>query len=223
MENGDAFGVASSPLILQRKLFKQRRLMSHPHALLRSVLFLVSVLAFTSNTILAQGANGLFGPPTLYSSGAFLPYSVTVGDFNGDGKLDLAVANRCGSPCARGIVSVLLGNGDGTFQAAVSYDSGANLPTWVTAGDFNGDGKLDLAVANNCANGNTCPNGVVGILLGNGDGTFQAAVPYYSGGNLAYSVTVGDFNGDGKLDLAVANNCSFQCPNGSVSALLGNG
>ena len=71
------------------------------------------------------------------------PFSVATADFNGDGKLDMAVTNGGSNK-----ISILLGNGDGTFQAAVNYPAGTN-PTSVTVGDFNGDGKLDLAVANN--------------------------------------------------------------------------
>src|SRR4029453_2337977 len=109
-------------------------------------------------------------------------------------------------------VSILLGNGDGTFNAAVDYATGS-VPLWFTTGDFNGDGKLDLAVADfGNFNGKK-----VSILLGNGDGTFQPHVDYTTGG-LPRSVTTGDFNGDGKLDLALAN----QADN-TVSILLGNG
>jgi len=122
---------------------------------------------------------------------------VTSGDFNGDGKLDLVAANGSWDTFApEGSVSVLLGNGDGTFQAAVNYDVGF-LPLSVMSGDFNGDGKLDLAVANQKSNS-------VSVLLGNGDGTFRVAVSY-SAGTAPASVTSGDFNGDGKLDLVTAN------------------
>ena len=140
-----------------------------------------------SSSLIALNAPSAFGAGTT-------PYSVAVGDFNGDGKLDLAVANE-GSDN----VSILLGNGDGTFQAAVDYGAGTD-PDSVAVGDFNGDGKLDLVVANDDSNN-------VSILLGNGDGTFQAAVNY--GVSAPSSVAVGDFNGDGKLDLAVAN-CAQQ-------------
>ena len=132
------------------------------------------------------------------------PRAVTTGDFNGDGKLDLAVANLSDNS-----VSVLLGKGDGTFQAAVDYTAGS-APTFVAVGDFNGDGKPDLAVANN-------HDGNVSVLLGDGDGTFQAAVSYGAGSYPA-SVAVGDFNGDGKPDLAVANS-----DDNNVSVLLGRG
>ncbi len=130
------------------------------------------------------------------------PDSVAVGDYNRDGKLDLAVAKGGSNG-----VSILLGNGDGTFQTAVNYS--VNNPQSVAVGDFNGDGKLDLAVAKGGSNG-------VSILLGNGDGTFQTAVNYSV--NNPQSVAVGDFNGDGKLDLAVSNSAS-----NTVSILLGNG
>src|SRR6516164_340033 len=121
------------------------------------------------------------------------PQSVAVGDFNGDGKPDLAVVNSYSNN-----VSVLLGNGDGTFQPAVSYGTGSGTgPAFVAVGDFNHDGKLDLAVANSNSSN-------VSVLLGNGDGTFQTAVNYDVGG-APTSIAVGDFNHDGKLDLAVAN------------------
>jgi len=135
---------------------------------------------------------------------ASVSYSVAVGDFNGDGKLDLAVADYNTSA-----MGVLLGNGDGTFQAQIGYATGT-FPHGVAVGDFNGDGKLDLAVANSGSNN-------VSVLLGNGDGTFQPAVNY-STGSAPGSVAVADLNGDGKLDLAVANN-----GRNDVSVLLGNG
>jgi len=87
------------------------------------------------------------------------------GDFNGDGKLDVAVVVERVSE-----ISILLGNGDGTLQPHQDFVVGAN-PLGLAAGDFNGDGKLDLVVAN--ANDST-----VSVLLGNGDGTFQNKVDY---------------------------------------------
>ena len=133
------------------------------------------------------------------------PDSVAVGDFNGDGKLDLAVANSGSND-----VSVLLGNGDGTFQTALHSSVGVS-PVSVAVGDFNGDGKLDLVVVNNGSND-------VSVLLGNGDGTFQTALYSPLVGVNPVSVAVGDFNGDGKLDLVVVNSFS-----NNVSVLLGNG
>ena len=174
-----------------------------------------------------------FAAAVVYGSGGFNTASVAVADLNGDGKLDLVVANGyvtlSGGYCfpADGAVGVLLGNGDGTFQTVRTYDSGGYLALSVAVGDVNGDGKPDLVVANQCVSASNCNNGTVGVLLGNGDGTFQAPVSYDSGGAAAESVTVADVNGDGKSDLLVANICpSLNCESttaGVVGVLLGNG
>jgi hypothetical protein len=113
------------------------------------------------------------------------PDAVAVGDFNGDGKLDVAVTNL-----VDGTVSILLGNGDGTFQAAQSYAVGLN-PSSVALGDLNGDGSVDLAVANN---GGPLVPGTVSILLGNGNGTFKAAVAYQPGLVNFVNFETGDFS-----------------------------
>ena len=155
------------------------------------------------NVLLGNG-NGTFQNQVTYATGNN-PLSVAVGDFNGDGKLDLVVANY-DAFTSTNTVSVLLGNGDGTFQNQVTYATTAESIS-VAVGDFNGDGKPDLAVA----------SGAVNVLLGNGDGTFQNQVTY-STGDSAYSVVVADFDGDGKLDLAVANG-----DDNTVSVLRGNG
>jgi hypothetical protein len=147
--------------------------------------------------------NGSFQNAVNFNTGQF-PLSVAVGDLNGDGKPDLAVANS-----QNGTVSVLLGNGNGTFQNAVNFPTGLS-PTSVAVADVNGDGKQDLAVANSGSNS-------VSVLLGNGNGSFAPAVNF-STGLAPLAVAVADLNGDDKPDLVVAND------NGnSVSVLLGNG
>ena len=128
-----------------------------------------------------------------------------VGDFNGDGKVDLAVTNATDNK-----VSILLGNGDGTFQPQATYDVGGQ-PGPIAVGDFNGDGKLDLAVGN--LTGQT-----ISVLIGNGDGTFQPQVTYSTSGVMPISIAVGDFNGDGKLDIVIAD-----YPYSTVQIMIGNG
>jgi hypothetical protein len=128
-----------------------------------------------------------FAPAVNYPTGIY-PVGVAVGDFNQDGIPDLVVANS-----GAGTVSILLGNGDGTFRPSREYGAGVDTLS-VAVGDFNGDGKPDLVVAN---------NGGFGVLLGNGDGTFMPVVEYNMGVALGF-VAVADFNGDGKLDLVVA-------------------
>jgi hypothetical protein len=146
--------------------------------------------------------NGTFQSPVTYPVGH--PGALVLGDFRGNGKLDIAVLQ----PVA-GKVAILLGNGDGTFGSEVGYSTGMN-PVALAAADVNGDGHLDLVVVN--FNSNT-----VSVLLGNGDGTFQAHLDYATGVK-PVSVAVADFNRDGKLDLAVANN-----NDNTVSILLNNG
>src|SRR5262249_39549185 len=142
---------------------------------------------------------GTFRPPVRYAV-ARIPVGLVAGDFNGDGRTDLAVADAGAVDSnfnlipGTGSVSVLLSNGDGTFQAPVSEAAGPS-PGGLVAGDFNGDGRTDLAVAN--AGDNT-----VSVLLGNGDGTFRPPVRSGSGPTLAV-LGAGDVNGDGRTDLAV--------------------
>jgi hypothetical protein len=123
------------------------------------------------------------------------PLAVAVGDFNSDGKHDIVVANT-----ASDTVTILLGNGEGNFIEALGSPVGAGtLPRSVVVGDFNGDGKQDLAAVNHIGSTAT-------VLLGDGSGRFIPAIGSPFGtGITPYSTAVGDFNGDGKQDLAVAN------------------
>ena len=107
------------------------------------------------------------------------------------------------------------------FLPAVAYDPGGDATIFVAVADVNDDGKLDLVVANTCTD-SLC-NSSVGVLLGNGDGTFQPPVTDRSGGQLAMGVATADVNGDGKLDLVVAHNCGLPYCSGDLGLLLGNG
>jgi hypothetical protein len=159
-------------------------------------------------SILLGNGDGTFKPQVGYS--CFLTCNdVVVGDFNRDGKLDLAVDSYDGgTDGAYGLV-ILLGNGDGTFQAPVGYPA-PTRPQYLVAGDFNGDGILDIATT--VAFGDT-----LAVFLGNGDGSFKPYVEYVTGYE-PQGITTADFNGDGKLDLVTGNTGSE-----NVSVLLGNG
>jgi len=183
----------------------------------RCVACLVGVLLLACALSDSAEATVGFKSAVTYPVGT-VPSAVAVGDFNGDGKPDLAVANA-GNPVAgdEGNVSILLGNGDGTFQTSLNVAAGKN-PFSIALGDFNGDGRLDVVVANNGMNpAGGWLAGTVSVLLGNGDGTFQKHVDYATGTG-PVSVAVGDFNGDHVLDLAVAAHADHV-----VSVLLGNG
>jgi len=141
-------------------------------------------------SILLGDGTGHFSAARSFAAGGY-PISVAVGDFNGDGRQDLAVANSASDD-----VSILLGDGTGSFSIAPKVDAGFD-PYSVAVGDFNSDGRQDLAVANDLSNN-------VSIFLGDGAGHFSAAVNFGTG-TLSTAVAVGDFNGDGRQDLAVSN------------------
>ncbi|MCY2953138.1 MAG: VCBS repeat-containing protein, partial [Planctomycetota bacterium] len=155
-------------------------------------------------------ADPSFVPMQEFATGAS-PISVAVADLNGDHKPDLVVANHTGNT-----VSVLLGNGDGTFMGQTTLAVGKD-PESVAIADLNGDAKPDIVVPNSLDDN-------VGVLLGNGDGTFQTQRTFAVGhtpGSFGYSpnsVAVGDMNRDGHLDLVTSNYMDD-----SVSVLLGNG
>ena len=156
-------------------------------------------------SILLGNGDGTFSAGAVLSVGTD-PDALAAADFNNDSRLDLAVANAGSNN-----VTILLGNGDGTFSAGALLSAGTK-PAALVAGDFTNNGDLDLAVANAGSNN-------VSVFLGAGDGTFTAAAgsPVAVGTN-PVAIAQGDFNRDGKLDLAVANNQA-----GTISILLGDG
>ncbi|HUE51960.1 MAG TPA: FG-GAP-like repeat-containing protein [Terriglobales bacterium] len=162
--------------------------------------------------VLLGNGDATFQTAVTYGTGGVGADSVKVADVNSDGKPDLLVANLDSST-----VGVLLGSGDGTFQTAVTYGSGGYFAESIAVADVNGDGKLDVLVANSCGDTACSLPGTVGVMLGNGDGTFQAAVPYSSGGQQPRGIAVADVNRDGRRDLVVT---TF---NNNVLVLLGNG
>jgi hypothetical protein len=165
----------------------------------------VAVAAVDLQVFLGNG-DGTFGLPTNYLAGSGAIF-VTSADLNNNGKLDLVVADLNG-------LYVLMGNGDGTFQTPLLYTT-ACIPIFAATGDFNNDKKLDLLVTYSSGD---CP--YVSIFLANGDGTFQQTpintTPLYS----PSATGIADFNRDGKLDLAVAEQFGTIS---QVEILLGDG
>ena len=155
-----------------------------------------------------NGSGGFSIPGALIcDSGGTYPTTAASGDFNRDGKLDLAVANSFSNS-----VRILVGDGKGGFTATTSLSLGSNRPRFVITADFNGDGKLDLAV-------NVNGTGFVNIYLGDGQAGFSAGQVCATGGSSATGLTTADFNADGNLDLAVTNSDSSN----TVAILVGNG
>ena len=169
--------------------------------------FLDLAVATGNNTISILLGNGTGKFPThVQYAVPGNPVAIIAGDFNGDGKMDLATVDQFQSQ-----ISVLLGNGDGTFQGHKEYATATSgKPVALATADLNGDGKLDIVVADS-------GTGQISVLLGNGDGTFQTHQET-TVGTAPYGVAIGDFNGDGKLDVVTANN-----GDNTVSILLGNG
>jgi len=159
---------------------------------------LVAADSPTSVSVLLGNGDGTFQPPVSYPAGTS-PGFIRLGDFNGDGQGDAAIANP-----STDSITILMGNGGGTFKPPVNYAVG-NGPSCITLGDFNGDGIVDLAVA--------ATDGIY-FLAGNGDGTFKNAVLV---GPPSSQLVALDFNGDGKVDLLTAN------VTGGISLYSGNG
>src|SRR5579859_2853519 len=165
-----------------------------------------------TGTVRALPTPATFASGTPVTVGA-QPSAVAVGDFNGDGKLDLAVANHGSNS-----ITILLGNGSGMFTTASgSPITGGMLssPISIAVADFNQDGKMDLAVANS-------GNSSITILLGHGDGTFTAGTPIILASPVL-AVAAADFDGDGNQDLAVTINPASSPTQNNVAILLGDG
>ena len=144
-----------------------------------------------------------------------LPNSVVVGDFNKDGKPDIATSNGASSN-----VSILLGNGTGSFGTAANFNAGI-YPVSLALGDFNSDGNLDIAAP--WSSGGEFPSNRVAILLGNGTGSFGTPTFFNMGVYSPTSVAVGDFNGDSKPDLVTDSHlwqCILSCLWGRVRVAL---
>lgn len=172
---------------------------------------LVTFAPSTSIYVLLGNGDGTFRAAVATNIGTVFSSPIAV-DINGDAKADILGISG-------GQLFVFLGKGDGTFAPGLTYP-GYNTGSVMTVGDFNGDGKPDVAQAVGAA-GNV--SGIVAVFLGNGDGTFQAAITS-PGVDFPSAIEAGDLNGDGKMDLVVSNN-SF-IPNGSSPqsfTLLGNG
>ena len=140
--------------------------------------------------------DGTFSDIITYSTGSYsCPVSVVVGDFNNDGRLDVAVANS-----GTDNIGVLFGNGNGTFSSQTTFSTGSgSQPYSLAIGDFNNDNQLDIAIANYGSNN-------FGVLLGCVNGTFFSQLTYLTGdGSQPFSIAVGDFNNDSRLDIIVAN------------------
>jgi hypothetical protein len=163
-----------------------------------------------SLSVLINNGDGTLQPAVLYSTSAISPLaSFAVGDFNGDGALDIVVPD-----VDEGRVLVMLGTGNGTFQSAQATNC-CFTPLWIGVGDFNGDGKLDLIVIDEFLFETY-------VLLGAGDGTFTRQVSTFIP-NALYKVVIGDFNGDGKLDIASITYIFTLLPEMSVLLGIGDG
>lgn len=181
----------------------------------------IAVANFSGKAIdvLLGNGDGTFQTPIIVTSSPVNPGGLTVGDFNGDGKLDLALTSADNN----GSLQIFTGNGDGTFTAGTlykfntwvqCYPSGGTNPYWISAGDLNGDGKLDLAIAVQYTSCGTEYSGEQSwgaalVFTGNGDGTFTMETEPWLGGVNNTGIALGDFNDDGMLDMAVAGNASW--------------
>src|SRR6185369_1137560 len=174
-----------------------------------SIPSLVAALPNANKVVILPGnSDDTFQAPVYKDVGTF-PRSITLADFNNDGNLDIAAANRDSNN-----ISMLFGNADRTFDNAFTVANVLSAsPEFIVSGDFNGDGKADVATCNS----GTPDLNKVNVLMGNGNGSFQPMNVYTVGMNPTF-MTIGDFNQDGKLDLAVSST-----DDNKVSVLLNNG
>jgi hypothetical protein len=164
----------------------------------------------TASQSYAPSTTVSFSRPVTYSTGG--AYSVAVADVNGDGRLDGVFAGS-------DVVGVMLGRGDGTLQPEVSYLTGGTFAVQVRVGDLNHDGKADLVVSS--YGGGNNGDGSVGVLLGDGDGTFEPVVTYDPGWPYPGQLAIADVNGDGSPDIVVVNQSGPGT--GDIRVLLGGG
>ena len=175
-------------------------------------------LSDTVSVLLGHG-DGTFAPPLVFAASGedFTPSSMAVGDVNGDGRADLVINSICGLDSVVSQLGVLLGNGDGTFQAPILGAAQPGGSGDLALGDFNNDGLTDAAVGDELA----APPGDLAVFAGNGDGTFQSLIrlDLLTGGNDPLGVAAADLNGDGLVDL-VAANTFFNTGPSTVGVLL---
>lgn len=180
--------------------------------------------------VLLGNGDGTFQPAVPYAAGGTCTTSVAIADVNNDGIPDIVTLNQCGGSGNDGAVGILLGNGDGTFQAATAYDSGGTggnvgLPGTVVVTDVNRDGIPDIVVSNQ--GGGSGGDGTVGVLIGTGGGAFVPVAVYDAGGASSGGLAVADLNGDGFPDVVVANSCingsTCAAQQGNVAVLTNNG
>jgi hypothetical protein len=181
--------------------------------------FGVSRRSWSGVSVFLGNGDGTFGAGRLFTTGSD-PVSVAIADVNGDGKLDLATANFGGDPdFETNSVSVLLGNGDGTFRRVQDLPAG-DFPGFVAAGDLNGDRAIDLVALSEGSN-------TLSVYTGNGDGTFgmpdwSPGMPNWSPGRGPYDLAVADFDRDGRADLAFTYYGPWPGP-GGASVVRGHG
>ena len=166
--------------------------------------------------VLLGRGDGTFKSSVAYATAGHSATGIAVADVNGDGKLDAIVGGCSTNDCwaANGLVSVLLGIGNGAFRPAVGFDSGGRLADGLAVRDMDGDGKLDVVTADTIDNS-------VAVLLGNGNGSFQAAQTFSAGGELTYSISIADIDGDGKPDVLASNCGSGGGCGGSILGAVG--